>query len=75
MNAANPTAELLFGREDATPMSTDSTTIKDWATALHQLKGAPKVWLSTVRPDGRPHAMPVLIAAAGDADMITEETT
>ncbi|MFC7404850.1 pyridoxamine 5'-phosphate oxidase family protein [Georgenia alba] len=52
-------AELLFGEDDATPMSTDRATIKPWSEAAACLGAAPKAWLSTVRPDGRPHAMPV----------------
>ncbi|GAA3929476.1 pyridoxamine 5'-phosphate oxidase family protein [Actinomadura viridis] len=60
MNFLEPTAELLFSAQDATPMSTDEATIKSWDEARICLESAPKAWLSTVRPDGRPHAMPVL---------------
>jgi Pyridoxamine 5'-phosphate oxidase len=59
-----PTARLLFGAHDATPMSTDESTLKEWSDAESQLRAAPKIWLSTVRPDGRPHSMPVLVAWA-----------
>ncbi|PZG38799.1 pyridoxamine 5'-phosphate oxidase [Spongiactinospora gelatinilytica] len=62
-----PTAELLFGEADATPMSTDPATVKPWAQARRCLESAPKAWLSTVRPDGRPHAMPVLVVWVDDA--------
>lgn len=55
-----PIAELLFGPEEATPMSTDEATLKPWAEARGRLDEQAKYWLATVRPDGRPHAMPVL---------------
>ena len=55
-----PIAELLFGPEDATPMSTDETTLKPWAQACERLEEQAKYWLATARPDGRPHVMPVL---------------
>ncbi len=65
-----PTARLLFGADDATPMSTDESTLKDWSDAESQLRAAPKIWLATVRPDGRPHAMPVLVVWAEGAPCI-----
>jgi hypothetical protein len=55
-----PTAELLFSAADATPISTDEATVKPWAEAREGLAGAPKYWLATGRPNGRPHVMPVL---------------
>ncbi|MDF2704471.1 pyridoxamine 5'-phosphate oxidase family protein [Nonomuraea muscovyensis] len=60
MTGPTPLAELLFGEADATPMSTDATTVKPWSQARACLDAAPKAWLSTVRPDGRPHTMPVM---------------
>lgn len=33
MPPAIPAAELLFGAEDATPMSTDVATVKPWSQA------------------------------------------
>ncbi|MGW4469393.1 pyridoxamine 5'-phosphate oxidase family protein [Nonomuraea sp. NPDC004354] len=62
MSETTPTAELLFSPADATPISTDESTVKPWSQARQCLETAPKAWLSTVRPDGRPHAMPVLLA-------------
>lgn len=56
-----PRTELLFRTEDATPISTDESTLKSWQEAQTSLDTASKVWLSTVRPDGRPHTMPVLL--------------
>lgn len=30
-----------------------------WSSVEHRLEAAPIYWLGTVRPDGRPHAVPV----------------
>jgi hypothetical protein len=32
----------------------------EWSQALIELRGAEVYWLSTVRPDGRPHVTPLL---------------
>lgn len=71
MAGTPPVAELLFGEADATPFSTDETTVKPWDQARACLESAPKAWLSTVRPDGRAHAMPVLLVWVDDAPWIT----
>lgn len=48
-----PVAELgAFSSGDATPTS--------WAQARGDLQNAEVFWLSTVRPDGRPHVTPLL---------------
>ncbi|GAA4089625.1 pyridoxamine 5'-phosphate oxidase family protein [Nonomuraea soli] len=65
-----PLAELLFSEADAVPMSIDPATVKPWSEARACLETAPKGWLSTVRPDGRPHAMPVMLVWAGQAPCI-----
>lgn len=57
---ATPTAELLFGEADATPMSLDDTTLKPWDEARACLESVPKAWLTTVWPDRRPHVMPLM---------------
>ncbi|GAA3122552.1 pyridoxamine 5'-phosphate oxidase [Streptosporangium carneum] len=64
-------AELLFGETDATPFSTDEATLKSWDQARACLESTPKAWLSTVRPDGRPHATPLLLVWADDAPCFT----
>ncbi|MEV5559385.1 pyridoxamine 5'-phosphate oxidase family protein [Nonomuraea wenchangensis] len=71
MPAPTPVAELLFSDADATPMSTDTTTVKPWAQARACLQRAPKAWLSTVRPDGRPHAMPLMPVWADESVCFT----
>lgn len=70
-----PVAELLFREEDATPMSTDEATVKPWSQARSCLQSAAKLWLSTVRPDGRPHVMPVLVVWVDDAPCFTTRPT
>jgi hypothetical protein len=48
-----PAAELsTFSSPNATPT--------EWSQARDELAGAELYWLSTVRPDGRPHVTPLL---------------
>jgi hypothetical protein len=61
MANAEPVTELdtRFSSEGATPT--------DWAKARRSLADAELYWLSTVRPDGRPHVTPVLSVWLDDA--------
>jgi hypothetical protein len=54
MTGEEPVAELdaRFSSDDAAPTG--------WAEACGQLVTAEVYWLSTVRPDGRPHVTPLL---------------
>jgi Pyridoxamine 5'-phosphate oxidase len=53
MTAEDVTAEIHgFSEPDATPTP--------WAAGLQQLRAADTFWLSTVRPDGRPHVTPLI---------------
>jgi nitroimidazol reductase NimA-like FMN-containing flavoprotein (pyridoxamine 5'-phosphate oxidase superfamily) len=53
MGEQEPVAELgAFSSDDAVPT--------DWAKARENLEDAQVFWLSTVRPDGRPHVTPLL---------------
>jgi nitroimidazol reductase NimA-like FMN-containing flavoprotein (pyridoxamine 5'-phosphate oxidase superfamily) len=54
MTDKEPVAELdpRFSSADATPTP--------WAEVLENLKQAEVYWLSTVRPDGRPHVTPLV---------------
>ncbi len=54
MAANEPVTELdaRYSSEDATPTG--------WAQARERLEQAQLSWLSTVRPDGRPHVTPLL---------------
>jgi Pyridoxamine 5'-phosphate oxidase len=40
--------------------SSPNASPTDWSRALHELAAAEVYWLSTVRPDGRPHVTPLL---------------
>ncbi|MFI5828314.1 pyridoxamine 5'-phosphate oxidase family protein [Streptomyces sp. NPDC051578] len=44
------------------PFSSPSARATPWASALAVLAEAEVFWLSTVRPDGRPHVTPLLAA-------------
>jgi len=44
----------------AEPLLADDATPTSWAVARGQLERGDTYWLGTVRPDGRPHVMPVL---------------
>src|SRR5258708_4662531 len=54
MTGKQPITELepQFSSGDATPTS--------WSDAIAQLEQAEVYWLSTVRPDGRPHVTPLI---------------
>jgi hypothetical protein len=53
MTTEDVTAEIHgFSQPDATPTP--------WATGLEHLRTADTFWLSTVRPDGRPHVTPLI---------------
>jgi general stress protein 26 len=53
-NDKEPTAEL------EPQFSSDNATATPWPKARGQLEKADIYWLATVRPDGRPHATPLL---------------
>jgi uncharacterized pyridoxamine 5'-phosphate oxidase family protein len=53
----------MVEREPATDLgafSSDGAVAAEWDKALADLQGAEVYWLSTVRPDGRPHVTPLL---------------
>jgi hypothetical protein len=47
--------------------SSDGAQPTPWSDARRQLEAAAVFWLSTVRPDGRPHVTPVLAMWVDDA--------
>jgi nitroimidazol reductase NimA-like FMN-containing flavoprotein (pyridoxamine 5'-phosphate oxidase superfamily) len=61
MNDTDPVVELdpKFSTEGARPTP--------WAEARAQLEGAAVFWISTVRPDGRPHVTPLISVWVGRA--------
>jgi len=61
---ADVTAEIHgFSQPNATPTP--------WAAGLEQIIDADTFWLSTVRPDGRPHVTPLIAVWHGDAIWFT----
>jgi len=53
MAAEDVIAEIHgFSEPDSTPTP--------WAAGIEQLREANTYWLSTVRPDGRPHVTPLI---------------
>jgi uncharacterized pyridoxamine 5'-phosphate oxidase family protein len=46
--------------------STPGVEPTPWSAALDQLRAAEIYWLSTVRPDGRPHVTPLAAVVEGD---------
>lgn len=52
----------MAGKEpvSAQSLSADGAEVTPWTQARRRLEDAESYWLGTVRPDGRPHVMPVL---------------
>ena len=61
MSAKMPVPELHVG------FSGEGATPTDWAEGRRHLEAAQVFWLSTVRPDGRPHVTPLLAVWHEDA--------
>src|SRR5437763_602269 len=61
VTAKEPVAEL------DQPFSSDDATPTPWADARQQLDDAEVYWLSTVRPDGRPHVTALVSVWLGDS--------
>ncbi len=61
MAAEMPVAELHAG------FSSPGATPTDWAEGRRHIDEAEVFWLSTVRPDGRPHVTPLLAVWYADA--------
>lgn len=60
MSHGDPVAEVG-------PFSDPGAEVIPWSTARRELEGARLFWLSTVRPDGRPHVTPLLAVWTGGA--------
>jgi hypothetical protein len=59
-------AEMPVGELDA-GFSSPGATPTDWAEGRRHIDEAEVFWLSTVRPDGRPHVTPLLAVWHADA--------
>ena len=55
--------------------SSDDATPTPWAEARERLEMAEVYWLSTVRPDGRPHVTPIVAVWSDDALYFTTGQT
>ena len=56
---------MTGGRVSAHPMLGGGSTAAEWETARQIVETAwATYWLATVRPDGRPHVMPILVVWA-----------
>lgn len=51
--------------------SSDGASAEDWSTAVEHLRSAEVFWISTVRPDGRPHVTPLIAVWHDDAMWFT----
>lgn len=63
MTQQEPAAEVLefaFSWDDPEPSGAGGATATRWEDARQRLAEAFAYWLATVRPDGRPHVMPIL---------------
>lgn len=47
--------------------SSEQAQATNWADAQQRLRAAELFWISTVRPDGRPHVTPLIAVWSGDA--------
>ena len=65
--AAEPTEPGAPAGVLMTDFSSPGAAPTSWAAALAQLQGAEIFWLSTVRPDGRPHVTPLIAVWADGA--------
>jgi hypothetical protein len=61
MTGVHPVADL------DTRFSSDGAQPTEWADAVATLAAAELYWLSTVRPDGRPHVTPLIAVWLDDA--------
>ncbi len=65
MNREEPVGELHAG------FSAGDAIATPWAEAKSRLEDADLAWLTTVRPDGRPHVTPVIFVWLDDAAYFT----
>jgi Pyridoxamine 5'-phosphate oxidase len=64
MAVKTPAAELHAG------FSSKGATPTDWARGRQHMEEAQVFWLSTVRPDGRPHVTPLFGRVARRRDVL-----
>jgi nitroimidazol reductase NimA-like FMN-containing flavoprotein (pyridoxamine 5'-phosphate oxidase superfamily) len=69
MNRKEPVGELHTG------FSAEDATVTPWATVRSRLEDADLAWVTTVRPDGRPHVTPVIFVWLDDVAYFTTGPT
>jgi hypothetical protein len=72
-----PTAEAMSRAGKGTGADTPAGSSQPiaWETAIERFVKGGWFWLSTVRPDGTPHAVPVFAAWAGDSFFVASNPT
>lgn len=72
-----PVTELIprTGRGTQADNEAGNTQPFDWQSAVDRFERGGWFWLGTVRPDGRPHAMPCFAAWSGDSFLVASKAT
>lgn len=72
-----PTAEAMSRAGKGTGAETPAGNAQPipWETAVDRFRKGGWFWLSSVRPDGSPHAVPVFAAWAGDSFFVASKPT
>jgi hypothetical protein len=72
-----PRVEVIERTGRGTQADTDAgnTQAFDWQSAVDRFREGSWFWLSTVRPDGRPHAMPCFAAWDGGSFFVASKSS
>jgi hypothetical protein len=73
----SPITELIqrTGRGTEAEIEAGNTQPLDWSVAVERFGQGGWFWLSTVRPDGRPHTMPCFAAWSGSSFFVASKST
>lgn len=74
---SSPTVDLIprTGRGTEADTEAGNTVPFDWSAAVERFEAGGWFWLSTVRPDGRPHVMPCFAAWSGASFFVASKGT
>jgi hypothetical protein len=72
-----PTTNVIprVGRGTQAETEAGNTQAFDWQRAVEKFEAGGWSWLSTVRPNGRPHAMPCFAAWSGSSFFVASKST
>jgi hypothetical protein len=72
-----PRTEVMprTGRGTGSDREAANTRPLDWQAAIDRFEAGGWFWLGTVRPDGRPHAMPCFAAWSGSSFFVASKST